>query len=221
MPKFSEEMEEKIIELIEQGDKNAEISRKLGIDRGAVSKRRKTHLNRKFDQQKPEMEPEKTIQQEQKESHTLDPQIYTLIRYQGTHSQEEALSQAIETQRSFNPYILNHGLKTPKELIKFFEDKSQRESTPSLLEKRISKLEEMGKELLESAERRLKDDDACKHVDKNGFCHLYYFSYDEVDKAEYLRSSGRSTHNGKTVYLINVRDYPLICSACPDYEPMS
>lgn len=127
MPKYSEEMEEKIITLIEQGYKNAEISRELDIYRGAVAKRRKAYEKRRQNQEKPEPEPEQTVQQEQTDPHPLDPQIYTLIRYQGTHSREEALSQAIETQHNFNPYILNHGFETPKELIKFFEDKIQLE----------------------------------------------------------------------------------------------
>ena len=122
MPKYSREMEEKIIELIGQGYKNSQISRELGIYRGAVSKRRKAHEKQKQNQEKPEPEQEETVQQEQTDSHPLDPQIYTLIRYQGTNSREEALSQAIDTQHSFNPYILNLGLNSPKELIKFFEE---------------------------------------------------------------------------------------------------
>ena len=122
MPKLSKEMEEKIVELIEQKYKDADISRKLGVHRTTVANRRKEYLKQKPVPKKPEPEPKKTVQQEQQESHPLDPQIYTLIRYQGTNSREEALSQAIDTQHSFNPYILNHGLKTPKELIKFFEE---------------------------------------------------------------------------------------------------
>ena len=116
-------MEDKIIALFEQGKRNSVISRELSIYRGALPIRRKEWEKRKQEQEKPEPEPEKTIQQEQNDSHPLDTQIYTLIRYQGTHSREEALSQAIETQHSFNPYILNHGLRTPKDLIKFFKDK--------------------------------------------------------------------------------------------------
>ena len=48
MPKYSEEMEEKIITLIEQGYKNAEISRELDIYRGAVAKRRKAYEKRRL-----------------------------------------------------------------------------------------------------------------------------------------------------------------------------
>ena len=132
MPRLRVEIEEEIVELINQGYKDADISRKLGVHRTTVANRRKENLKQKPDPKKPETEPGKTVQPEQTDSHPLDPQIYTLIRYQGTHSREEALFQAIETQHSFNPYILNHGLKTPAELVKFFEEEIQ-------LDRRLSK----------------------------------------------------------------------------------
>lgn len=130
MPKYSNEMEEKIIALFEQGKKNSVISRELSIDRGGLPRRRKAWEKRKSEPEKPESEKpepetEKTIQTEQSDSHPLDPEIYTLVRYQGTNSREEAIKQAVETQKSLNPYILNHGLETPAELVKFFEDKSR------------------------------------------------------------------------------------------------
>jgi len=79
MPKYTQEMEEKIIARIEQGDRNADISRELGVYRGAVAKRRKEYLKRKHDEEKPEPEQYETIQQEQQESTPLDQQIYTHI----------------------------------------------------------------------------------------------------------------------------------------------
>ncbi len=137
MPRLRGEVEEKIIELIDQGYKDSAISRKLNVHRTTVAKRREAYFKRKQkeekpeakqdltqkpDAQNPELEPEKNIQREHTDSHPLDPEIYTLIRYQGTHSREEAISQAIETQQVLNPYILNHGLKSPKELVEFFEE---------------------------------------------------------------------------------------------------
>lgn len=172
MPKLSKEMEEKIVELIDQKYKDADISRKLGVHRTTVANRRKEYLKQKPVPKKPEPEQEETVQQEQTDSHPLDPQIYTLIRYQGTHSREEALSQAIETQHSFNPYILNHGLKTPTELMKFFEDKIQLELTnvnDLKLDSKISRslfvthqeviaeLKETIAELKESAEEKFEE----------------------------------------------------------------
>ena len=129
MPKYSREMEEKIIALFEQGKRNSVISRELSIDRGGLPRRRKEWEKRKQKQEKPETEPEKTFEQEQNDSHPLDPQIYMLIRHQGTNTREEAIQQAIETQQSLNPYILNHGLETPAELVKFFEEEIQLERT--------------------------------------------------------------------------------------------
>ena len=122
MPRLRKEIEDKIKELIDQEYSNIEITEKTGIHRKTIAKRRKEYLKRDQEEEKPEPEPEKTIQQEKNDSHPLDPQIYTLIRYQGTNSRKEAIKQAIATQHSFNPYILNHGLESPKELIKFFED---------------------------------------------------------------------------------------------------
>ena len=154
MPKYSREMEDKIIALFEQGKRNSVISRELSIYRGALQSRRKEWEKRKQEQEKPE--PEKTIQQEQNDSHPLDSQIYTLIRYQGTHSREEALSQAIETQHSFNPYILNHGLRTPKDLIKFFKDKIKKgEESVNELKEKIDDLNEKFKILQEDYDSKL------------------------------------------------------------------
>jgi len=82
----------------------------------------------------------------------------------------------------------------------------------------ITDLRKMKEELIESAERRLSDHDTCKQINKNGFCLLYYYSEDKVEKLEYLKPRGTTTQNGKKVYHINVREYPIICSACPDYE---
>lgn len=70
MPKFTEEMEDKIVVLIEQGLKNAQISRELGVYRGAVATRRKEHEKRNRVQEQP-----------------LDPQKYTPVHIDG-----EALS---------------------------------------------------------------------------------------------------------------------------------
>ncbi len=117
MPKLRKEKEDKVIELLEEGYSNVEISEKVGLHRKTVAKRRKEWENRKQSQE----EPEKLVQQEQKESSFFEQQISTLIRYQGTNSREEAILQAILTQKSFNPYLQNHGLNSPSELISFFE----------------------------------------------------------------------------------------------------
>ncbi len=129
MPKLTKDIEDKIAELIDQELKDSEISRKLGVHRTTVANRREAHLKRKANQTKPEKGPETNIQHEHTDFHPLDPKIYTLMRHQGTNSRELAISQAIETQHSFNPYVLNHGLKTPKELIQYFENKSHLDST--------------------------------------------------------------------------------------------
>jgi len=220
MPKYSREMEDKIIALFEQGKRNSVISRELSIYRGALPSRRKEWEKRKQEQEKQETEPEKVK--------PTDPWA-TLSQISEL---EKRMSKFEESQReskqSFDKLLLNFEKmrkeplesvkrKLEKRIIKI--EKSQREPNLSLLENWIKRLEEMRKELLESAERRLKDDDACKHIGNKGFCHLHYFSYEEVKKAEYLKPVGYSEKNGKKVYYINVKKHPLICSACPDYEP--
>ncbi len=122
MPKMAKDVEDKIIELIDQEFKDSEISRKLSVHRTTVAKRREAYLKQKPDTKNPELEPEKNIQQEHVDSHPLDSQIYKLMRMQGIKTREIAISQAIETQNAFNPFVLNHGMSSPKELVKFFED---------------------------------------------------------------------------------------------------
>lgn len=95
MPKFTEEMEGKIITLIEQGYKNAEISRELDIYRGAVAKRRKAYEKRRQNQEKPEPEQDENIQQEQ----TFDPQKYARAHTRGVALSDSAMSRLNQLYR--------------------------------------------------------------------------------------------------------------------------
>lgn len=114
MPKFSEETEEKIIELIEQGYKNAEISRQLGIYRGAVSKRRKNHLKRKPVHKNIEMEKEETIQKEQVVlSDSAMRRLYQLHALLGTNSLEEMIETVYADQSAANKYRLKYMEEIP------------------------------------------------------------------------------------------------------------
>lgn len=65
MPKLRKEVEDKIIDLIEQGYSNVEISEKMSIHRKTVASRRKAWKKRKQEQEKLETEKEKPIHQEQ------------------------------------------------------------------------------------------------------------------------------------------------------------
>lgn len=197
MPRLRMEVEDKIVELIDQEYKNSEISRKLGIHRTTIANRRKARFNQKQEQEKTDTKKSETARSRPLQMSALEKRINKVERTQ----RKENIS--------FNTSLLKR--------IKILE-KSQQGSNPSLLEKRIKKLEEMGSELLESAERRLTDEDACKQVNKNGFCLLYYYSEDEVEKSEFFKPRGTTTQNGKKVYHINVREHPIVCSACPDYE---
>ena len=92
-----------------------ELKRRINQLEGAIAERGKTKRRKRQFKRKPD--------QEKTKSTPVIPQIYTLMRSQGTNSRKDAISQAIETQDFFNPYLLNHGLKTPKALVTFFEDK--------------------------------------------------------------------------------------------------
>ena len=180
MPKFSRETEDKIIALFEQGKRNSVISRELKIDRGALPSRRKEWEKRKREQEAPELKNPETvheepIQREASDSHQRDTLIYTLMRHQGQKSREAAISQAIETQNAFNPFVLNHGMTSPKELIQYFEEeiRLERELGKDLIidnkisqslnvnhKKTIAELENLLKERFEEGYQKGKDDHA-------------------------------------------------------------
>jgi predicted RNase H-like nuclease (RuvC/YqgF family) len=71
--------------------------------------------------------------------------------------------------------------------------------------------------ILANAKRRVRDDNnRCKHIDKDGYC-TYWYWYNKIDDW----NMKPDIVNGKTVYKINVKEHPLICTACPAYEPRS
>jgi len=82
------------------------------------------------------------------------------------------------------------------------------------LTKRIFQLEKKMEFIELSAGRRLKDRRECKHIDKDGFCTLWYWNkrIKEWKMKEVIEE-------GERIYYINVKAHPLICIACPVYEP--
>ena len=94
-----------------------ELKRKISELEGALVNRGKTKRRKRVFKPKPGREPRST----------RVPLIVTLMRSQGNKKKTAVLPQAIETQDAFNPYLLDYGLKTPKELIAFFEDKIRKQ----------------------------------------------------------------------------------------------
>ena len=83
------------------------------------------------------------------------------------------------------------------------------------LNKRFGELSEAIEWIRRSTDRRLRDDEnGCKWLSKDGYCELWHWSN---------RVRGwdmkPDTENGKTVYRLNVKKHPLICTACPSYTP--
>jgi len=108
MPKYSREMEEKIIALFEQGKRNSVISRELGIYRGALPSRRKEWEKQKQKQEKPETEKEAIIHQEQ----PLDPQKYTPAHIEGGAISENAIIKLNQLHALFGTNSMEEMLDT-------------------------------------------------------------------------------------------------------------
>jgi ParB-like chromosome segregation protein Spo0J len=97
------------------------------------------------------------------------------------------------------------------------------------LVERLSKIEKSVKEMKESlrsvsekvmwiemsAERRVRDDSiGCIWLSKEGYCTKWYWHKRQEGwemKADKIK--------GKTVWRLKVKNYPLICTSCPSYEP--
>jgi len=108
--------------------------------------------------------------------------------------------------------------KTLLELIKYVQ--GLREDVENIK----SKLNEISKQLVSltdsinlirlSAEMRLEDYPyGCKWLDKDGYCAIGW-----SNKIEGCNMKP-DTVNGKMVYKLNAKSHPLICVACPYYEP--
>jgi len=68
--------------------------------------------------------------------------------------------------------------------------------------------------MLMSVAGRLEGDLSCKWLDRDGYCTHWHWSVKVRDW-----NMRQSTDEGETVYLLNARKHPLICVACPSYEP--
>lgn len=211
MPKFSREMEDKIVALFEQGKRNSVISRELSIDRGALPRRRKAWEKRKSKQETPEPEKGKT-----QEEHPLEPEKYARapINHLASLSQinvlEKRISELEESQRGSKPYLL-------KRRISDLETSQRLDMR--IINSSITDFRKMKEELTESAKRRHWKHHVCKQINPKGYCIDWFYEKDEIP--EYIKSVAWGEYEGRKAYYINVREHPIVCSACPDYEPKS
>jgi len=93
--------------------------------------------------------------------------------------------------------------------FKFLEEIGKR---LSIIEKKVFELEKELKLLRWSAEDRVEDY-RCKHLDEDGFCHLWSWKKMEGFEMKEILVKGRKE------FLLNAKKHPLICAACPRYEP--
>jgi len=104
---------------------------------------------------------------------------------------------------------------------KIYDDEKLREEALKL-RREVESLNQRFKELANSiylirisAEIRLRDDhNGCIWLDKNGYCTILYW-YEKVGGYDMKPD----IVEGKTVYRLNVKKHPLICTACPSYKP--
>jgi transcriptional regulator with XRE-family HTH domain len=92
----------------------------------------------------------------------------------------------------------------------------------SKLRKEVEGFDQRFKELADSiswirrsTQRRLMEGHiGCKWLDRDGYCTRWH--WDEEVKGWNMRPD---IVEGRTVYRLNVKKHPLICTACPVYEP--
>lgn len=108
MPKMAKEVEDKIVELIDQGYKDAEISRKIDVHRTTIANRRKAHEKRKRVQEQVETEKETPIQQEQ----PLVPKKYTQAYTDGVALSDGAMHRLYQIHALLGANSLEEMLET-------------------------------------------------------------------------------------------------------------
>jgi chromosome segregation ATPase len=101
---------------------------------------------------------------------------------------------------------LKANLSSLQNLLKLVEDNMQ--ARVEALEHDIDLMTYYAKERFESKEYQ------CKHADKEGYCTRYKWRYHNVHL-----NMKEVKANGEKAYLVNVRLKPIICAACPAYQP--
>ena len=119
--------------------------------------------------------------------------------------------KALDTQVS----KLQSSLSNVKMLEDLADEVSKLRKEVESFNRRFEELKDSIDWIRSSVERRLRDDyNGCKWLDGGGYCTLWYWH--EKVKGWNMRPD---TKEGRTVYRLNVKKHPLICTACPSYEP--
>jgi transposase len=193
-----EELRKKALELRRQGKSYREIARELGCSVFTVSK---------------VLSPFENPQSRLKQTAELAMRVEELSK--GV----EELAKKLEEYRS----RLN-GLRPIEDLKSWLSKMDERlskvEASVKVLKTEVKEIagrvglldDKMGW-LERSVARRLREDTGCRYVDERGYCTLWYWQ---------SRVEGWDMREGfvegKTVYHLNVKKYPLVCTACPSYE---
>lgn len=102
-----------------------------------------------------------------------------------------------------------------KELEKEIESLKVSLSDIDGIKEKILSLERGFEWIIRSANRRLREDIMpCEHLNREGYCQSWFWKskVEEWDMKE-------GYEEGKKVWYLNVKKYPLICISCPTYKP--
>jgi len=118
---------------------------------------------------------------------------------------------ALETQVS----KLQSSLSNVKKLEDIAGEVSKLRKEVESLNQRFKVLEDSIGWIRRSAQRRLMEGHiGCKWLDRDGYCTRWHW-HEKVEDW----SMRPDTVEGRTVYRLNAKKHPLICTACPVYEP--
>lgn len=119
----------------------------------------------------------------------------------------EAKATATQSINEINKEILNLGAK-----LNAIQDTSSVRYED--FNGRISSIEDSLRWINRCGAQRVEGIRACRHVNEEGYC-KYAVLNNRVENCRTIEVNFK----GQKVYILNVRDKPLICVACPFYKP--
>jgi len=156
----------------------------------------------------------------EKPSHRLKQAIELADKVEKISSEVETLTKKFE-KLTLKASKIESMEDLSKKLSKLEENLTNLNKSLSKISEKVSSLENEVERISDdvewiylSVEKRILDPDKkCIWLDEDGFCKIMYF--DKRIEGLVMRPE---EEEGEIVYLLNVKKYPLICTACPYYE---
>jgi len=160
------------------------------------------------------------VSQYEKPSHRLRQAIELADKVEKISSEVETLTKKLE-ELNLKASKIESMEDLSKKLSELEESLTNLNKSLSKISEKVSSLEDEVERISDdiqwihlSVERRiLKRHKKCIWLDEDGFCKILYF--DKRIEGLVMRPE---EEEGKIVYLLNVKKYPLICTACPYYK---